>query len=677
MPTQTLQQSQTLSPLGEYRVWYQMASRAYQVHKESSSLDEPSDALSEAYEHAQIAHDLHPQHLPTLNLLSRIALERKHYTAAMQWVQQGLAIKPKSASLLYSAGHIAMAQHRWALAESYFERSLNISRVATRAASSLAHLKLLSARPVEAFKDYRELIKTHANDIVIKNQLFEACSHIKADFYNDELEQDLLRYLTFTDVDHSQLRQVATSLLMHKFQLTLKRANDDESALKQLLSDPLLQACLKAFVITHTGIESLILNIRQHLLFHSARTLTLANEDLPCIIAIAQQSVLNEGTLYISKQEQAVLNQLNQLGQRICDMQDPLEADAIYPVLLLTLMYQPGNIPYLEKLAQKTIHWPDSMRSLMQDVLYDAQQDRDYKHTLVSIGNLSDHISKHVADQYEQHPYPRWNSIGYNTPSDYWSTLNDMFPSLQHTKPITTRVTRALVAGCGTGRHAIRLAKYFHNMDVTALDLSRTSLAYAARKAQHYDVDNIRFIHGDLLQASHLDAHFDLIECSGVLHHMRHPEEGLAALAKQLAPNGVIKIALYSATARKKITAIRDIFAKQMPSSDEDIRLVRQAIMQGNIEGDWSEIMRSPDFYTLSSCRDLLFHTQEHVFDVSTLPKWLEQAGLQWVGMIPPPNNHKGLHPQAHVDEWAAYEQENPQLFAGMYQFYAQKPKRQ
>ena len=44
---------------------------------------------------------------------------------------------------------------------------------------------------------------------------------------------------------------------------------------------------------------------------------------------------------------------------------------------------------------------------------------------------------------------------------------------------------------------------------------------------------------------------FDIIEVTGVLHHMKDPEEGLAALAKLLRTGGAIKIALYSKRARE------------------------------------------------------------------------------------------------------------------------------
>ena len=45
---------------------------------------------------------------------------------------------------------------------------------------------------------------------------------------------------------------------------------------------------------------------------------------------------------------------------------------------------------------------------------------------------------------------------------------------------------RVCDAGCGTGRHALRLVKYFHRMQVTAMDLSASALGYAQVQAEHH-----------------------------------------------------------------------------------------------------------------------------------------------------------------------------------------------
>ena len=89
--------------------------------------------------------------------------------------------------------------------------------------------------------------------------------------------------------------------------------------------------------------------------------------------------------------------------------------------------------------------------------------------------------------------------------------------------------------------------------------------------------------------------------------------------------------------------------------------------------------MNSPDFYSLSSFRDLLFHVQEHRFTISQLKDSLAELGLKFCGfenekivqkfML---NNTKPSD-RYNLEMWDVYEKGNTRTFAGMYQFWCQK----
>ena len=53
------------------------------------------------------------------------------------------------------------------------------------------------------------------------------------------------------------------------------------------------------------------------------------------------------------------------------------------------------------------------------------------------------------------------------------------------------------------------------------------------------------------------DERFDLVESSGVLHHMEDPQEGWRILTGLVKPGGLMKIALYSEIARQDVVAAR------------------------------------------------------------------------------------------------------------------------
>ena len=52
---------------------------------------------------------------------------------------------------------------------------------------------------------------------------------------------------------------------------------------------------------------------------------------------------------------------------------------------------------------------------------------------------------------------------------------------------------------------------------------------------------------------SRLQKTFDIIECVGVLHHMSEPKVGLGILTDVLKPGGLMKLGLYSSSARRWI----------------------------------------------------------------------------------------------------------------------------
>ena len=162
---------------------------------------------------------------------------------------------------------------------------------------------------------------------------------------------------------------------------------------------------------------------------------------------------------------------------------------------------------------------------------------------------------------------------------------------------------------------------------------------------------------------------------------MQVPEKGLKALIDRLRPGGVMKLALYSRQARTLVRELRDELAEQIPETDAEIRTVREVLLQ-NQDQRWSAVLQSSDFYSMSGCRDLLFHSQEHTFDLQEVRRLIEKYGLEWIGIVPPAGARKmaaeklRLKPEElSLNDWHTLEQIEPALFAGMYQFYVRKKR--
>ena len=86
------------------------------------------------------------------------------------------------------------------------------------------------------------------------------------------------------------------------------------------------------------------------------------------------------------------------------------------------------------------------------------------------------------------------------------------------------------------------------------------------------------------------------------------------------------------------------------------------------------------DFFTISECRDMLFHVQEHRMTLPQIGAFLAEHDLAFLGfeldaMIK--GRYQATFPgdrtMTDLDCWHAFERENPRTFAGMYQFWVQK----
>jgi SAM-dependent methyltransferase len=228
-----------------------------------------------------------------------------------------------------------------------------------------------------------------------------------------------------------------------------------------------------------------------------------------------------------------------------------------------------------------------------------------------------------------------------------------------------------LVAGCGTGQHALVAARAWPNADILAVDISRTSLAYAIDRSEGASGKRIDFQLADLLEIGQLNRRFQVIETMGVLHHLEDPEAGLRALTGVLEPGGIIGIGLYSASARAGLAAIRDRFDATDMRSDQAVRDFRAWALA---ELKAPDLLYSPDFYSIGGCRDAFFHVREHCYSLDQVGGMIERAGLRLLALQPPQMAEERLETipgPTDLAGWQAAEHAHPDLFLGMYEIWA------
>jgi SAM-dependent methyltransferase len=255
--------------------------------------------------------------------------------------------------------------------------------------------------------------------------------------------------------------------------------------------------------------------------------------------------------------------------------------------------------------------------------------------------------------------------------------LRNQFPSAPFRPLGSSSGIDVLVAGCGTGRHPIEVARKYKDARVLAIDLSLTSLCYAKRKTSAPLAGRIEYAQADILKLGSIERAFDLIDASGVMHHLADPIAGWHVLLALLRPGGCMRVGLYSELARRGIVAARAFIREQgyRPSAD-DIRRCRQDLLNSPLNG----VAKAGDFFSTSECRDLLFHIQERRLTIPQIKSFIAEHDLKFIGFEFAPQAMQryrdifgGDHFVRDLDRWHAFETERPDTFAGMYQFWIQK----
>lgn len=330
-------------------------------------------------------------------------------------------------------------------------------------------------------------------------------------------------------------------------------------------------------------------------------------------------------------------------------------------------------MPLAERLAAHD--WPPAVEAVLKQQVDEPREEERLRAAIPRLTPIRDEGSLRVQAQYEQNPYPRWIDAGAaEPPVNLAEHLIRALP-LGGLEPLSAQDgVDILIAGCGTGRNAIDTARSFKGARTLAVDLSLTSLGYALRKSREAGLTGIDYAQADLLELGGLGRDFDLIEAMGVLHHLADPMAGWRALLAALRPSGVMRLGLYSALARRNLPRI-DI---GRPTADA-VRAARQSLIERGGE-QAQEALGAQDFHSLSGCRDLLFHAQEHRLSLEEIAAFIGGAGLRFIGFAVDESALAAYRARFPNDPgavdlgcWQAFEQDNPYTFTEMYQFWVQK----
>jgi len=250
-------------------------------------------------------------------------------------------------------------------------------------------------------------------------------------------------------------------------------------------------------------------------------------------------------------------------------------------------------------------------------------------------------VGEDVRAFYERHPYPppvddleKYRSLGQDRQkrrADY----HLFWPARPYREDQSI-----LIAGCGTSqaaKHALR----WPAAQVTGIDFSATSVRCTEELKRKYNLDNLHVHQLPIERVGDLEARFDQVICTGVLHHLAEPDAGLRALRDVLNPDGgAMQLMVYAPYGRTGIYMLQEFCRRiGVQASDEDIRDLITALTALPRGHPLEALLRdAPDFREEAALADALLNPQDRAYSVPQLFDLLEKAGLRfgrWLKQAP------------------------------------------
>jgi SAM-dependent methyltransferase len=254
---------------------------------------------------------------------------------------------------------------------------------------------------------------------------------------------------------------------------------------------------------------------------------------------------------------------------------------------------------------------------------------------------MRSHIARDAVQAfYDLHPYPppvddlegyrqRWQDEGRRR-ADY----HLHWPHRAYRGDLTV-----LVAGCGTSqavKHALRQPA----AQVVGLDVSATSVRHTQALKRKHGLSNLEVYQLPLERVGELKRRFDKIVCTGVLHHLPNPEEGLRVLREVLKLDGAMHLMVYAAYGRAGVYMLQEYCRRlgigHTEAEIQDLAMTLMALPHGHPLAHL--LGESPDFQRKDALADALLNPQDRAYTVPQLLDLIERCGLafgRWVRQAP------------------------------------------
>ncbi len=630
--------------------------------------------------------EIDPNHADAHNNLGIIFSILGDLEKAKNCYEETLKINPKNFNAYNNIGNIFKEFGDIKSAIYNYEKAIALNPQHLNAYNNLGLIFYDLGEYIKSIYNFKEAVKIDQKNIASINglssslELFEPDK--KLEDYKINFKNIFLFLLKNNNIDHSIFSNKIIRFFFldnEKLEILINSETPllSNKSINIFMKEEIFHLILQKSLVLNKSIEKLITRLRCEILFKlDDENKDALKEYHDFIISLAQQNWLNE---YVNAETQEEINEISKLKEKIEKKEQINEIE-----IAVLGSYLPLN--HSDIIVEKLLNY-NSSNNLFNDLINlqvkEPIKEKELIKSLETLNEIIDPVSKKVREQYEENPYPRWRYTKRYIPNNFCMRLNNQIKPNKVIYDERLDSPNILIAGCGTGSHPISATRY-KNSNITGVDLSLASLGYAKRKVNELDYKNINFLQADILQLNKLNKKFDVIESSGVIHHMKDPIEGLKILLEILEPHGFLRLGLYSKLARQNVVKARK-FIKDNNYKDniKDIKTFRKIIIDNDSDKLLNSLTESEDFYSMSAVRDLLFHVQEHRFTIPEISKILNNLKLEFLGFdIPNPsikNKYSEIFPDdkknISLDNWHQFETANPETFGAMYQFWVKKIK--
>jgi SAM-dependent methyltransferase len=252
----------------------------------------------------------------------------------------------------------------------------------------------------------------------------------------------------------------------------------------------------------------------------------------------------------------------------------------------------------------------------------------------------SDVSSDPVREFYTRHPYPppvanldrardEWQD-----PSRHRAEYHLFWPDRPYRADLDI-----LIAGCGTWQ-AAKYALCRTGARVAGIDVSATSIDHTEQLKRKYNLTNLEIRQLPLEHVGELERQFDLIVCTGVLHHLEDPDEGLRALRSVLRPHGAMYLMVYAPYGRTGVYMLQEYCRRlSIGTSDQEIYDLIGTLEKLPQSHPLAAVLRgSRDARNADALADALLNPRDQSYSVPQLFDFIERNGLtlgRWYWQAP------------------------------------------